>query len=373
MKPNNNIHTFINNLCKNLDIDFKYLIKTNERNISDYTIIQNLPLFYKEILTSYNECKKIQNVKSMSLEFFLCQPLWNNRFITFQGKTLYFHSWIKSGFKYVYDIVDVNGFKSPEWFLTNLKNKTNWICQYKIMKNSLKHLIANFDLLRIRYINFQCCLKNFPLFSSGYYNSQNIYDCRFFYKLFCNKIFESPLHQSTLSRNYNIQKSSWGLIYKQKILNTYDKKVAEFNFKLLNNLLSNRFYVSKWKTNIDKFCTSCPHYTEDNKHLILNCIDTYALWSDISVFLKFDITWKTIVIGFYDDVNEKTILLNNLISFIAFRIYKYKMFCRLNDKRVLQTEMRKSLKWCLRNFYFVLLNVDTKRNVSLFKKLSDFL
>ena len=43
------------------------------------------------------------------------------------------------------------------------------------------------------------------------------------------------------------------------------------------------------------------------------------------------IKWKHIVVGFYCEENDKIKTLNLFISFVAFRIYKYKMLCRLDS------------------------------------------
>ena len=48
--------------------------------------------------------------------------------------------------------------------------------------------------------------------------------------------------------------------------------------------------------------------------------------------LKFDVSWKHIVVGFDHEMNEKAIKFTNLISFLALRIYKYKMRCRIEKK-----------------------------------------
>jgi hypothetical protein len=50
--------------------------------------------------------------------------------------------------------------------------------------------------------------------------------------------------------------------------------------------------------------------------------------------LKFDIlvSWKTIVVGVYNENNRKARFLNSTISLIACKIYKYKMYCRIENK-----------------------------------------
>ena len=60
-----------------------------------------------------------------------------------------------------------------------------------------------------------------------------------------------------MNRRFNICENSWKNIYRNKITSSYDKCIAEFNYKLLNNLLCNNLYVSKWKKEIARNCTFC--------------------------------------------------------------------------------------------------------------------
>ena len=113
---------FLDLLCGKVGVDFVYLTYTNETKLTNYTIVHNLPLFYQQIFVSFNECKYCQT-DVYSTESFLSQPLWNNRFILYKGKTLCFIDWIKSGFRHVKDIVDENGLRPPEWFLLHLVKK----------------------------------------------------------------------------------------------------------------------------------------------------------------------------------------------------------------------------------------------------------
>lgn len=87
------------------------------------------------------------------------------------------------------------------------------------------------------------------------------------------------------------------------------------------------FFFTKYKfKDVLPFCTFCK-LKEDIKHLLYNydCEIVKPIWEKTSSFLKFTVTWKIIVLGFYNEVNEKTLVLNNLIAFVAYTIYKYKV------------------------------------------------
>ena len=50
-----------------------------------------------------------------------------------------------------------------------------------------------------------------------------------------------------------------------------------------------------------------------------------------SLLCKLNMKWKHDVICFQFEFNQNTNLLNNFISFIALKIYKYKRFCRIEN------------------------------------------
>ena len=207
-----------------------------------------------------------------------------------------------------------------------LKVKKNWLCEYIQLKKSMRAVNSKFNFENIEYINIK--EKQGFLFKTGYVRLSNI-NCRFLYDNLLSMKFQKPCYQSFLSNELNVSKESWEKIYRYKILDIIDKNVADFNYRLLNNLLVNNLYLSKWK-NINSNCITCTSEIENTKHLIFYCKNVSRIWKLLSLVTGFNITWKHIVIGFYYEDNDKTRMLNNLISFVACRIYKYKMYCRIH-------------------------------------------
>ena len=142
---------------------------------------------------------------------------------------------------------------------------------------------------------------------------------------------------------------------------------------MLHNLLSNRYLVSKWNRDVDNKCISCNDEIENNMHLLYDCQNIQQIWKLVSNCLKFDIGWKHVIIGFYDEINNKTILLNNLISFIACRIYKYKMYCRIKGENESSQNIRSHVKTTLFNYHKTMLKVETNLEVSRILKVYDVL
>ena len=206
--------------------------------------------------------------------------------------------------------------------------KNNWLCEYFILKNVFSKLKQYFDLSNAIYTN----IKTNMIFNlqSG---RHSIIDkrCKFFYCILLQKKIQKPCYQNVLSKDFNIaDKTIWRNVYYTKIKLVDDPIVAEFNYKLLNNLLNNRLYLSKWK-HTSPFCNTCPGIIENTRHLIFECANVQNIWKILGVIINFDIQWKHVVIGFCLESNEKVSILNNIMSFIACRIYKFKMFCRLES------------------------------------------
>ena len=136
-------------------------------------------------------------------------------------------------------------------------------------------------------------------------------------------------------------------IYRSKILYMYEKCITEFNFKLLHGILNNNVSVHMWNKNVPPLCEKCT-CIEDLKHVLYDCKLTTYIWQVISLYFNFEITWKIIFLGFYIEVNAKTIRLNNIISFICYKIYKYKMKCRLLQENMCEFNLVRMLKYVLK-------------------------
>lgn len=115
-------------------------------------------------------------------------------------------------------------------------------------------------------------------------------------------------------------------------MNIYDKRLSEFNYKLLNNILCTNSFLQKCKLRQNAECDYCDISNEDIKHLIFDCDNVKQVWHNLNNALKFIVKWKHVVIGFYVETNPKVLFYNTIISYIAFKIYKFKMGCRIKNE-----------------------------------------
>lgn len=116
------------------------------------------------------------------------------------------------------------------------------------------------------------------------------YKTKCFYSKLVKLKFHSPVSQGKLGRDFQISdKEVWKSIYFNKIKNVKDKSLAEFNYKLLNNLLSNNLLISKWNKGVNNKCKICKTEIEDAQHLIFDCVNVNHVWHNASQCLNFTI------------------------------------------------------------------------------------
>ena len=97
----------------------------------------NLPTFYKQVIYCWHLSgggnKAPKNVSDIRT-----QILWGNKYIQNKGKTLLFTHWKESNINFVDDLLNEDGnFIASEVLLQRLKNKKNWISEYKILQNAI--------------------------------------------------------------------------------------------------------------------------------------------------------------------------------------------------------------------------------------------
>ena len=116
-----------------------YILQFSEKSPDKLQRIGQIPLFYIRILGAFNECNKNQNL--------LQQPLWNNSLLLYKGQSLFFKTWINSGILYLKDMIGDDGKLIDKKGLLNiLENKSNWLCEYGIIKYTIQPFIKKYNL-----------------------------------------------------------------------------------------------------------------------------------------------------------------------------------------------------------------------------------
>ena len=76
--------------------------------------------------------------------------------------------------------------------------------------------------------------------------------------------------QDVWERDFKMTNPLWHLIYKDKIWDQKDLKLAEFNYKHLCNIIYTKHKISKWNKNMNDKCDFCGEI-QNTKHLLFEC------------------------------------------------------------------------------------------------------
>lgn len=106
----------------------------------------------------------------------------------------------------------------------------------------------------------------------------------------------------------------WENVYLRPYRKSIDTKSRIFQYKFLNDILVNNYWLYKWSIKDTDKCSFCQSQTETLEHMFWNCKHTQAFWEQIKIWFvrktQFDITIdKTMVfLGSDDDITYTVIL-----------------------------------------------------------------
>ena len=235
----------------------------NSKNITENEHFKILPNFYKEVIESFIACNVNEGGESAKCIIELC--IWGNKkIVNKQDKVLYFPKWIECGIIKVKDLQFINNKIDESSILSRLHKKTNYISEiYQI-----KHAINVLAKLAPKCIQNTCDHKDFVTKERNNTTKQ-------LYEHFVQNKFESPtglVFLKQLSATINISKT-----YTIKLRLIKDRKICEFNYKLLNNCLPCKTNLVKWNIVPDSQCNYCGK-EETAEHMLLLCLHKFQFW-----------------------------------------------------------------------------------------------
>ena len=122
------------------------------------------------------------------------------------------------------------------------------------------------------------------------------------------------------------------------------KKFAEFNFKLLHNIVPSGYILSKWNNSVCMKCAFCDDI-ETTEHMLYSCKRICALWEKISSVLNLKVTWKVLVCGFIQKHHSKKIdFINMILSCIVYSIFKKNSNSKFENKNYKDIDMIQVVK-----------------------------
>ena len=298
-----------------LDSEFTNLyFKLNFTVIGKLSMLEKVPLFYKDALIAFNKAKCI------SREYFcnniLDQPLWANDFITCSSKgketVLYYKRWIDANIVKVKNLRFIDGILDENYIYRVVRCKTDILAEVtklKLALNPYKDYIGNNEPDIDTYL---------PLFIINGDVCDDFKSCKskFFYDCLRSLKCELPTGQIYWSDVLDLANEEFSSVYKNKISGIKEKKLSEFNYKVLHNILPCNTNLVRWQKKDEKNCRLC-NVEESIEHMLFHCIDARSVWEDFKNVTGIDVTLKHVITG-----DSLTHLDNLQITVVAYLIYK---------------------------------------------------
>lgn len=300
-------------------------------DVSQFPPIKKIPLFYQEVVISFNRSKGVN--KPICKTDFLNSVVWGNQNFMFnvRGKTqtsLYNRHWIDSGILKMSDIVSQDGNILSQKIKALIQNKTDYIStqskiidvvkQYKqlFLEDTMYRSVRSKNEVLVPYIintkdNKEVNVLNEK--SSFFYKNIRGFKTP---KLNVIEKWESELQCSIIARD----------IFKRKIVCIKDKKLSAFCFKILHRILICGYTLHKWNKLSTSICSLCK--TQHSvKHMLYDCANAQYTWSIVFKSLNLDVCWKDIVIGIGIEHYDL------LITQMSYLLYKA-WILEINGKKV---------------------------------------
>ena len=137
---------WVKRLCSNSDAPLQHIPKLLLAGVGgtelfkcnyDYKLLdldKNLPEFYKQIIHYWQDIAAATPINKTEV---LSEMIWNNRFITVNGKVIRFPLWFRAGIKQISDLWDSgeNRFLSFHSFRNKYKVKCNFLQYYSLLSS----------------------------------------------------------------------------------------------------------------------------------------------------------------------------------------------------------------------------------------------
>ena len=345
-------------VCK-IGLPADYLLKCNVRSVNEFPLLEVLPPFYQAIFLAFNKSKYIKPFKLMNKHEVVQEPIWGNVYFKVNKTCLYLKDWIKAGIMYIKDLIDDKGsIKGDEILYNSIESKNDIVKELYIIKNYVIKKIRHIDVTIAPYVKIANLQK--IVYNNKYVHLEHC-KSRDFYRILSSKCHTTGHMESIYNREFNINNCKlWENIYKQKITCIKIPKLAEFNYKMLQNIVPCGKIVSKWQKGVNEKCDFCGQI-ENVKHMLFECPRVSEIWKLVSTSLGFEVKWKHIVCGFpSSNITENICSLNYVIGIIVYSIFNVNSKSKFEKKCYKNLNMKHIVKEKVIYYNVMLNHVDKK-------------
>ena len=259
------------------------------------------------------------------------QPIWNNRFICIDNKSVFSRKLFSAGLCKVGDLCEFICIKPHiTESLLNVLDLFYLKCLYHSLPPEWKKEMSSNVT--------QAANKTTPfnIFAQEELSSKKIYN------LLISKISKPPTAKKKLENQYASETSSldWETIYTLPFKCALDTKSREFQYKILNQILPLNTFLFKICKTESPLCAFCLFNEECMSHFFFQCTVIQSFWSSIQqLFGNHIITESDVILGITHQ-SEDALLNNHLILLSKQYTYNCKLKGVLPSGAVFLTKVK---------------------------------
>ena len=287
-----------------------------------------MPQYYKETIYAWfdlkekNEGNSVFNFQYLDVKN---EDLWfNSNVKDHNGKIIFFKRWYNAGILKVDDIVkdhELMSLKEIEFLFD--KKYASLFHEYNTVINAIPKVWRS--RLFVQPINLMHS-EDKSLMNTVLKNKNNKRKSKFFYTMISNQSIIQPKVEDKWEIILNSpRQTNWKEIWSFNLQAIKEKKIAEFNFKFLHNLIPHRYNLFKWKLSNSPLCLFDSDL-HDSIHLFVKCKHTKLFWMKFNEIVErlYDIDFtfnESFLIDGYKLENKQFKTLNFLITYAKYAIY----------------------------------------------------
>lgn len=215
--------------------------------------------------------------KDNSWDFFLCNPIWFNKLVKIDNKSVFYSDWFKKGIVYINDVLDENGkFLSFEYIKQKFGVSGN-VMKYNSIISAVRKAGKQFihGDYKIQQPFVPSIIRTFLKNARGTHDMYSI--------LIKNDVI--PTGQKKWSNIIDIEEPHWREIFSLPFKLTRNTKLQWLQFRINHYILVTNKYLKKINVVDDPNCTFCKDEVETIEHLLWNCDITQNFLEEIDHWL----------------------------------------------------------------------------------------
>ncbi len=264
----------------------------------------SLPKFYYNILKLWSEVGETSPITKRN-------NLWFNKKICIEKKSLFYKDFDQLGIQYVNDLYKVDGSLIPfrEWMARGIKGHR--LIKWMGLTGKANSLQGRGSYIKEHNENIQLILRSGHTLIPT--NSKVIYK-----QLLSWKTGGEVNIPKVATYLKEIDDVDWGSVYWRGHTASIDTKTKEFQYRFVQDILANRYWLRKWQIEQSALCKYCNLEDEDIVHMFWTCRYTQEFWQLFKHYCEqlFDVNLNINIVFLGTDNDSVTNLIFSAKQFI---------------------------------------------------------